>query len=155
MKLTDLFEAYKNQYAAMAAENRARAKKQREEERAAEKARKDAAKGASKDAKAKLENHLYAKAMDAVGQSFPDGDPMEMILPWMNRNNLTIKDLDRVFKKHDGVTFHKYLAVMWDQYAGQAVFDAEHGHVDHNSAFYTVKKGEDKTRFERLPNPWK
>lgn len=155
MKVSELFEAHKSIYARMAAENRARKQKEREEAKKAEAARKTAKKQQSKIEKERLEAQIFTKVEDAISMSFPDGDPFDHLVHWLNARDLTMDDVNRVLKKKIGITYDKYLSRMWDDAAADAVSDAEmmlsNGKTPHDSPFYHVADG----KVVREPNPWK
>lgn len=67
---------------------------------------------------------LHNKVLEAVGQSFPDGDPIDIIGPWVNRQGWDIYDvtqkgfLDAAMKKFSGAkSYDHYLEDFWDQFA--------------------------------------
>ena len=88
---------------------------------------------------------IWFKAEDAVGQSMPDGDPMDYLSGWMRRNNVTMDDVNRAAKKNGYKDFYDYAAGVWDDLAKDALHDAHNGHY-----------GEDYSHvwFARS-NPWK
>lgn len=89
---------------------------------------------------------IWSKFVQAVGDSFPDGDPFDRIGPWMQQHGLTIDDLDRaVADSSDHRTAHDYLASMWDDYSRDAEHDAIMG--AHGQTY-------DDQWFQH-PNPWK
>ena len=99
---------------------------------------------------------IYRKVSDAIGSAFPDGDPIDHFGNWLERNNFTMDDVDRAFKKHDKVTYYKYLENYWDEYSRDAIADAKQavkaGHTPGHSPFYSV---DDDGKVEAEPNPWK
>ena len=115
------------------------------------------AKKAEKEEKEKLDSQLYHKVVDAIGNSFPDGDPMDHFMDWMDRKGLDMKDVDRVFKKYEGKSYYRYLANMWDDYAGDNMADANSeiaaGKKPASSAFYHWDGKSKKVTKEK--NPWK
>jgi hypothetical protein len=160
MKLTQLFESKKGWAADMAAENRERQRKEREAAKAEEKARKAANKAAKPKKPEKVPlDAIYHKALDIIGSAFPDADPIDRLGPWMEKNGLTMADVDRAFKKNGDGSYDRYLVDMWDQHADQAMYDAE---ID-------IKKGKEPDHYHqtfvrydhktkkltKLPNPWK
>lgn len=155
MKVKELFE--NNTFKQMAKENRERKKAAREAELAAEKAHRAATRTVKKTKKAKDDVALHMKVIDAIGMSFPDGDPFDHFSGYLNRNNLDMSDVNRVMKKFERRDYYKYLSDMWDGVAGDAKSYAnsmiEDGHEPQNSPYYHWKKGDKQVTLE--PNPWK
>lgn len=90
---------------------------------------------------------IWSKFQQAVGDSFPDGDPFDRMGPWMRQHDLTMHDLDAAVAEFNGKneTAHSYLAQMWDDHAGDAEHDALQG--AHGDTY-------DDQWFNR-GNPWK
>lgn len=89
---------------------------------------------------------IWERFQRAVGNYFPDGDPIGSMASWMNANNLTFNDLDAAVKQYtDGKGAHEYIADMWDDTAADAEHDAMQGHLGdtYDGAWFTQK------------NPWK
>lgn len=68
---------------------------------------------------------LADKVQDALGQSFPDGDPIDIIAPWCRRMGWEMMDinekglLDKAVRKFIGPkTYYKFLEGFWDEFAG-------------------------------------
>ena len=66
-------------------------------------------------------------ALDAFGSSFPDGDPIDQIGPYLKKHGLEFSDLNAAFQKIHKKTYYQYLADMWDDYAQDALADAKQG----------------------------
>jgi hypothetical protein len=114
----------------MARENRERKKKEREAAKAEEKARKARLASVERHL-AKKQNEklttgeIFRKISDAISQSFPDGEPN--FHAWMDRNNITMKDVDKAFRLHSGAkSYDDYMRTMWDESADQVISDAKH-----------------------------
>lgn len=90
---------------------------------------------------------------DAVGNSFPDGDPFDSIYPKARRLGVPadsmIEWLDRAARKGGlGKSYHDYLANLWDDQYADAKSDYEHN-PDQAGDRYNMMGG-DKYR-----NPWR
>ena len=98
---------------------------------------------------------IYHKVEDAVGQSFPDGDPIDHFSGWLRKNGFTMDDVDAAFKKNTKSTYYQYLANMWDDHAGDRIADAKNnvkrGGTPDDSPFYKVEDG----KVNATDNPWK
>ena len=97
---------------------------------------------------------IWHKVEEAVGNSFPDGDPIDTLGPWMRKFDISMDEVNAAVAWATGNTRRKnakqfglydYLANMWDDYAADALHDAQQG-----------SHGEDYSHewFAR-PNPWK
>jgi len=91
---------------------------------------------------------IWNYAQEAIGNSFPDGDPMDSLGTWARQNNVDMDDINRAARKATGQrskTFYEYLASMWDDHAADHLHDAQAG-----------AHGEDYSNewFAR-PNPWR
>lgn len=98
---------------------------------------------------------LYQKAEDYIGQSFPDGDPMDYIAPYMRTNGYQTGDLDLAYKKNVKMDFYKYLATTWKEHAADRVYDAREQlkqgkEPSDGHPFFTIKDG----KVIALENPW-
>lgn len=121
--------------------------------------RRDTSKADSKREKVKKAlDDLYWVAQDAIGMSFPDGDPIDHIIPKARRMGIPMDSvgewLDRAFKKHEGVGFYEHLARLWDDQYGDAKSDMDH--VSPSDDYYQTTKG----RYDQLGgddgrNPWR
>lgn len=91
---------------------------------------------------------LYRAIMDILSGCFSEGDPYYDIGKYLESVGVTDHNLHRdliskAMKTHGhgeekkGVT--AAMAEMWDDSAGDAISDAEHGHIDDNSPFYSVE----------------
>lgn len=117
------------------------------------KAERDAKPGAGIDLK-----KVYDIVMDAIGNSFPDGDPIDHYVRPIQR--LGVKEfhvgdvVEMALKKHGrGVEkkgVHAYLAQMWDDMAGDAMHDAKAGH-EAREPFVRMEDGKPV----KQDNPWK
>jgi len=95
---------------------------------------------------------IFYRAEWAISQSFPDGDPADYLVPWLEKHNLYMDDVHRAFRKlGKGKDFYSYLAGMWEDFQGDQIHDAEHGHADDNSVFYNVEADGSITP---KANPW-
>lgn len=63
--------------------------------------------------------NLWGHFESAAGNSFPDGDPHDMIMPHMEKHGFTHDDLQKAARKYGKVksTDH-YMKAMWNDYAG-------------------------------------
>jgi len=149
MKLQELCES--TTFKQWAAENKAKLK--------ALKVKKPAAEKPAKKSKAEHREHLdtvlLSKVEAAISTSFPDGDPMDHFINFLEHHNLSIKDVDRVMRKRYGTSYNGYLVSAWADTARDNISDAKRelaaGKQPHHSAFYTVKDG----KVVAEPNPWK
>lgn len=146
-----------NTFKQMAKENRERKKAAREAAEAAEKAHRAAASTAKKAKKVKDDVALHTKVIDAISMSFPDGDPIDHFMGYLNRNDLDMSDVNRVMKKYEKRDYYRYLSDMWDDVAKDAAHWAnsriEDGKDPEDSPYYTWKKGDKKVTL--VQNPWK
>jgi hypothetical protein len=144
----------------MADENKARLKKEREEERArkkAEKAEWNRKYGTPKKVSKKaLYGEFADKILSAISNSFPDGDPMDYFINYMQRNNLTMDDAEKAMKQATGRSYDHYLIDMWDSFAADSAYDANgsisRGQDPGDSPFWTWDGKSPKVELE--PNPW-
>jgi hypothetical protein len=103
---------------------------------------------------------IYQKAQDAIGNSFPDGDPGDHLYPWLEKRGLDMDIVNRAFRKFDKTDFYGALAQYWDDTQADQLYDVEimkkQGHnfsrVSDNSPFYDIDKAGNVTP---RPNPWK
>jgi hypothetical protein len=115
-------------------------------------------------AKDELDRELHRRITNAISSSFPDGEPLDRVESFMRKNDLDIKDVDRVMKRFEKTTYNGYLADMWDDFAADSASDAKaelaRGHVPQDSPFFRVT-GTDGNKFtgkEKIVmngNPWK
>jgi hypothetical protein len=70
-------------------------------------------------------DEVWRKAEDAAGSSFPDGDPIDHLIPWFKSKGVKydiMSYLDAAVKKHTHCkTWYEYLADMWDTYQNEGV----------------------------------
>lgn len=95
-------------------------------------------KWAKKTAPAKPKINLQAvgnMVMDAIGRSFPDGDPIDIIVPRLRKAGINTdagvdKLLDKALKSigYNG-GYNNTLADFWDEMKSQHDFDKSHGHA--------------------------
>lgn len=72
---------------------------------------------------------IWEKFQRVFGDSFPDGDPMDSMWPWMQRNGVTMEQLDSAVRKYSSSkSSSDYLADAWDEHAKGALHDAADGH---------------------------
>jgi hypothetical protein len=148
MKFKELFEA--DTWAKeLAKANREKAKRETELKKLNKKI---AMKPALKTPKLSTEE-IFKQVETSVGNSFPDGDPIDHLIPWMEKNSVTMDQIDAAVKKHakPAKSMYGYLAIMWDDTSSDAMHDAQNGHIDSNSPFYRMEN--DKP--VKNPNPWK
>ena len=82
---------------------------------------------------------------NAISMGFPDGDPIDHLIPWMKRHGVDMDFINAAMKKHHGKDYYTYLADMWDDHAADHIHDARQGH-----------HGEDYSdEWFAQPNPWK
>lgn len=132
---------------------------QRKEQQRAAKAAKAAAKLAPgykpppKKYKGYTLDAIYQKAQDAIGNSFPDGDPSDHLYPWLEKRGLDMDIVNRAFRKFDKTDFYGALADLWDDVQGDRLYDAKimlkqsqttgrplSRHDEYN-AFYSIEYG--------------
>ena len=95
---------------------------------------------------------IYIRGQDAISQSFPEGDPIDYLSPYLRVNGLTFEDVNKAFNKNEKKDFNSYLAKMWDDSALDAISDAKYKVIGESSPFYTIE--ENKTITVKN-NPWK
>lgn len=111
----------------------------------------------------KMSTHdIHWKVTELIGSSFPDGDPIDSIGPWMKKNDVSMDEINAAFDKEERRFFkdgmYGYLSSKWDDMADDAVCDANASaksgeRFDMNSNFYTVDKKDKK--ITKRNNPWK
>ena len=101
----------------------------------------------------------YNIIMDAIGNTFPDGDPIDTIAPKFKRQfgieGYEVGEaITAAMKKHGhGVEkkgMYEYMADMWDEMANDALHDAENGHAA-REPFIDMEDGKPV----KHSNPWK
>ena len=96
---------------------------------------------------------IYQRVLSAISNAFPDGDPIDALGPWMERNEITMKMIDKAVRANTGAkSYNAHLADMWDDTAADRIYDAKNGYVEENSVFYSV--GEDGAILP-ADNPWR
>ena len=76
---------------------------------------------------------VYAKVIHTIGEVFPDGDPIDYIAPWLERQGVESYDMgdmiDRAMKRfghgRERKGMYGYMADMWDGMTGDAMHDAK------------------------------
>ena len=139
------------------------AQKNRAEERARVKAQNDFIKHINTEPKTSKAPKMAAseivyKVQDLIANSFPDGDPIDYVYPWTKKAGLTMDDVNAAFAKEykkKGYDMYKYMADLWDDFASDALADAntmlKRGEDIQDSAFVEV----DDSKATKKPNPWK
>ena len=69
---------------------------------------------------------IWQKVEHAVSMQFPDGEPIDILGPWLDRNNLTIDDVNRAAKKHGYKSLYHYWDALASDYESDARSDWEH-----------------------------
>lgn len=87
---------------------------------------------------------IWEKAQDSTS-ALPDGDPSDSMSSWLRRNSLTWDDVDRAAKKFTKKSYHDYVADVWDDLAGDALYDARNGHYGEDYSDQWFARG----------NPWR
>lgn len=186
MKVKDILteDRYQDQWAKeKAAENRAKMKELKAAEKAAA-ARAAPPKAPKEPKKPKADlGHVWADVQDAIGTSFPDGDPIDHLRAYEDRWGQVDMDLiDKAVKQFAGrrgkgkakYGMYDYLADMWDDTQGDQLYDAKEmlkrkdfQLFNQNNVFYDVDGGPgwkedektwdgwDKVKIEPRRNPWK
>jgi uncharacterized NAD(P)/FAD-binding protein YdhS len=91
-------------------------------------------------------SEIWNKFQTAVGNSFPDGDFIDHIGPWLRKHDLTMDDVNAAVREYtDFKDAYDYLSSMWDDHAADAEHDAMQGHYGQTY---------DNEWFSR-PNPYK
>jgi hypothetical protein len=104
----------------------------------------------------KYYRHILNTVEGSVGNVFPDGDPIDRLHAWMERNNVRMDDINRAFRKFEGKSYDAYIADMWDDHADDALHDAEMDLEDgkdiskERSPFWKLEDGVPKLN----ENPW-
>jgi len=128
-----------------------RAKEYERQERANAKAERDATK-----IQVTLDE-IYRRVEDAIGMGFPDGDPIDHFGRWLEKNNATMADVDRAYKKYHKKTYYQYLGDMWEGMARDAFHDAWHSYHKHGKVVdndHSVYWRMDKDGPKLNDNPW-
>jgi hypothetical protein len=102
-------------------------------------------------------DEIYSRVETEVGNSFPDGDPIDRLRDWMRKFEVTMDDIDRAFKKNAKSDFHTYLGNMWEGMAQDAFHDAYteyHKHGREPDDGYNPYWSMGKNGPELHDNPW-
>ena len=92
------------------------------------------------------EGEIWRQFENAVANSFPDGDFIDHLAPWLRKHELTMDDVNAAVREYsDSKDAYDYLQKMWDDHAADAEHDALQG--AHGETY-------DDQWFQR-PNPWK
>lgn len=75
-------------------------RRKEEARKAAEKSQREYDRAYNKKPSKPSSDVVWRKIEDAIGNSFPDGDPYDMLWPWLERNGLNNDDVVRAAKKH-------------------------------------------------------
>ena len=119
-----------------------------------------------RNAPAKLSSEqIWNKVETVIGNTFPDGDPIDHLIPWMEKTKVTMDQINAAVKKHaKAKDMYAYLADMWDDMASDAMHDANmmlnKGKIpDHNPFVDIINKDHHgftgKEKAVKRPNPWK
>jgi hypothetical protein len=100
---------------------------------------------------------IFKRVENAIESMFDGVEPIDHLIPWMDRTGVTMDDIDRAVAKHEGRGKKKYgmydwMADMWEDRCSDQMSDAKHGGADPNSEFYTIEKDGKITKSQ---NPWK
>lgn len=134
----------------LAAANRAKDKARRDEvKRQKELARELAALAKPKRV---LQSAIWDEVETAIGASFPDGDPIDHLYRWMDRNKITIEQIDRAVNRYAKVKngMYGYLAMLWSDRQADELADAKVGVPYENNAFWFIQDG----KVVPHDNPW-
>lgn len=107
------------------------------------------------------DDEIWARVVSAVTNSFPDGDPIDRIWPFMERNGISMEKVNKLVKKYEGKKdFYAWLAAMWDDTQADQLHDVKmlvsrnrESEIDTNSVFFQYDP-ETKTA-KPNENPWK
>jgi len=97
---------------------------------------------------------------DAVGMSFPDGDPFDHIYPKARKMGIPPDDvltwLDRAIRKDgSGKSYRDYLATVWDDQYGGAKSDYDHNRDPESKYHQTAKDRYNMMGGDDYRNPWR
>lgn len=116
-----------------------------------------------KPAKPKLNlQAVYNKVIDAIGNSFPDGDPIDTIAPWLERQGVDRykvgETIEKAMKKHghgeEKKGMYAYLASMWEEHALDVVFDAKNSPESEEPGDTNFYYRDERGRVIMHDNPW-
>jgi hypothetical protein len=158
MKVTDLFEGWE---ANLAAENRAKAKQEKEHEKwVASLKAKPISDAKRLKAVRQDDRAIFAKVERAVESMFDGVDPIDQLIPWMERTGITMDDINRAVAKYEGrgkkkFGMYDWMKEMWNDTAADRAADARHqiaaGQEPDDSEFYNVDKNNKVTV---ISSPW-
>lgn len=106
---------------------------------------------------------VYDKAIQVIGNTFPDGDPIDTMIPWLERRGVQDyqigETIDAAFKKHghgaEKNGMYSYMANMWDEMSADVLQDAiqsvKAGKLPERSPFLDFNGD----KITKAPNPWK
>lgn len=94
---------------------------------------------------------LMDKIESAMSSAMDGGDPIDTLIPAMDKYNLDIQDIDKLMKKN-GYKHGLYqeLAIMWNDAQQDNIHDANNGHQQDNNQFYSIKN----SQVIPTPNPF-
>jgi hypothetical protein len=76
-------------------------------------------------------NDVWRKVEDVVGQVFPDGDPIDWLIPWFNRQGIDGHKIGAILEKAARANGYKDIYDYWNQLKAQmdadAAYDAQMG----------------------------
>lgn len=103
---------------------------------------------------------LYDRGIEAIGSSFPDGDPIDHMLRYLDPKHWTTDEIDQAFKKfghgYEKKGFYATVEGTWDDFSSDTIADAkmelsQGKKPDSNSPFFDIKDG----KVVPKKNPWK
>jgi hypothetical protein len=79
---------------------------------------------------------IWDEVETAIGNSFPDGDPIDALHPWMEKHEVTMDEVNAAVKQNvmgrgkgkKNYGMYYYLADMWDDMSRDQLHDAKNGH---------------------------
>ena len=114
-------------------------------------------------------DRIGQRISDAIGQTVPDGDPFDILLPWLERKfgdpngsrPYDVRDiLDRGAKSIGAESYSEYCADMWDLYYDQEE-DEHHRKTKmrfgdlHDDPVEEPNNDEHEEPYHRPQNPWR
>lgn len=81
-------------------------------------------------------DEIWHEVDNAIGNSFPDGDPIDSLMPFMTARGVTMDEINASVKKNvmgrgkgkKDYGMYDYLADMWDDMSKDSLRDAMQGH---------------------------
>lgn len=78
---------------------------------------------------------IWDEVETAIGNAFPDGDPIDALHPWMKKNDVTMDEVNAAVKQNvmgrgkgkKDYGMYDYLADMWDDMSRDSLHDAKNG----------------------------